>query len=75
MLDFSFTNDPWVRFSKVKVVTAPALPSSQEEDLCAGKDRTVLVVKISTPLQGLSFRKAVTAVMGDLGIDDKIIEK
>ena len=33
------------------------------------------MVKNSTPLQGKSFRKAVSTVMDDLGKDDKTIEK
>ena len=36
--DLPCTNGPRARFMKVKVVAAPALPSSQDEDLCAGKE-------------------------------------
>ena len=34
---------------KPKVVTAPALPSSQDEDLCAGKEPDGIDGKNSTP--------------------------
>ena len=56
-----------------KGLTAPTCRPSPEEGQSGEPDGTGGY--ISTPLQGKSFRKAVSAVMDDLGIDDKIIEK
>ena len=61
MLDFRFTNDPGVRFMQSKGCNPPTVPTSQDEDTdYAGqaRSRMVLVVKISTPLQGLIFSKS-----------------
>ena len=57
-----------------KGLTAPALPAFPGRELIAGKGSDGTNGKNSTPLQGLIFSKAVSAVMDDLGIDDKIIE-
>ena len=63
---------------KPKVVTAPTLPTSQDEDTdYAGqaRSRTVLEVKISTALQGLIFSKSRVHGYGQLlGIAVEIIE-
>ena len=70
-----------------KGLTAPALPAFPGRELhVQARGRMVPMDKElggpsgtwrlshSTPLQGKSFRKAVSAVMDDLGIDGKIIE-
>ena len=63
---------------KPKVVAAPTLPTSQDEGIdYAGqaRSRTVLVIKISTPLQGLIFSKSRVHGYGQLlGIAVEIIE-
>ena len=58
-----------------KGLTAPALPAFPGRELIdQARGRTVPVVKTVHPCRVLSFLKAVSAVMDDLGMDDKIIE-
>ena len=57
-----------------KDLTAPALSALPGRELIdQARGRTVPMAKNSTPLQGLIFRKAVSTVMDNLGIDYKII--
>ena len=53
-----------------KVVAAPTLPSSPDEDKIRrdqARSRTVLVVKIVHPYRVKSFQKVVSTVMDKLG--------
>ena len=55
---------------KPKVVAAPTLPTSQDEDTIRpdqARSRTVPVVKTVHPCRVKSFRKAVSTVMDKLG--------
>ena len=62
--------------SKVKVVINHPLPALQGRELVLTgvKSRLVRVVNLYTPAGLLIFRKAVSAVMDDLGTDVEIIE-
>jgi hypothetical protein len=61
--------------SKVKVVVNHPLPAFQGESYNIGtKSRLALVGKVVHPCRVKSFRKAVSTVTDDLGIDSVIIE-
>ena len=76
------TDDPGLAFNEGEVDTAPTQLAFQGRELIVqAMGRTVRVAKelgpsglrglpLCTPLQGKSFRKAVSAVMDNLGMDD-----
>ena len=68
------TDDPGKSLTREKSTPLPPSRLSKAESSCAGTGPDGTRGKHCTPLQGKSFRKAVSAVMDNLEKDDKIIE-